>query len=169
MEDNISVRACKFDGSIHRKWNTKLINQDSSLIVLYGVFDFEIEHSALGFIKKDTRSIEYYWKESWYSVFVFFEPNGKFRNYYCNINIPPEFDGDTLTFIDLDLDVMVSEDFNVTILDTDEFEANAKKYNYPDEIKLKAKQTLTELLSLIETREFPFDIQTQKNYVNADY
>jgi protein associated with RNAse G/E len=169
VEDKISVLARKFDGSIHRQWKAKLINQDSTLIILYGVFDLDVKHPSLGFIRKGTHSIEYYWKENWYNVFIFFEPNGELRNYYCNINIPPNFDGEILSFIDLDLDIMISNNFNITVLDEDEFESNAKKYNYPNEIKQKAKKTLTELLALIKRREFPFDIQTRKYHVNAYY
>jgi hypothetical protein len=158
VEDKITIRACKFDGSIHRTWKAELIKHDPPLIVLDGVFDFEINHPSLGYIKKGTRSIEYHWSDRWYNVFCFFEPDGAFRNYYCNINIPPEFDGDVLSFIDLDLDILVSDDWTYKILDREEFETNSEKFNYPNNLKMRIEEAMTELLSLIQNREFPFDI-----------
>ena len=81
----------------------------------------------------------------------------QFQNFYCNINQPPSFDGRVLSYIDLDIDVLVAPDFTYKILDVDDFEENAKRYAYPDEVQANARTALAELISLIETRTFPFN------------
>lgn len=79
------------------------------------------------------------------------------RNYYCNINIPAELDTGRLSFVDLDVDVLVHPDFSYEILDEEEFETNSLLYNYPPEVRHKAQEALLALLELIVNRRFPFD------------
>ena len=125
--------------------------------MLDAVFDEEIEHELLGTISSGTISTEYYWLDRWYNVFRFSDSNQTLRNFYCNINQPPSFDGRVLSYIDLDIDVLVAPDFTYRILDVDDFEANARRYAYPDEVQAQARQALEELISLIEARAFPFN------------
>ena len=78
------------------------------------------------------------------------------RNYYCNVNQPPTFDGKTLSYVGLDLDILVAPDFSYQILDTEDFETNAKRYGYTQEIQVNARRAIDELVTMIETRAFPF-------------
>jgi hypothetical protein len=154
---SITVQARKFDQSVHRQWQARLLRQDGSLIVVEGVFADEIRHSLLGTIAPGTISTEYYWTDRWYSVFRFREPTGELRNYYCNINQPAEFDGNTLSFVDLDIDVLIAPDFSYRILDEDEFMAHAKRYDYPTALRAQVSCALAKLIESIEGREYPFD------------
>ena len=154
---SILVRALKFDGSEHRSWSAQVLSQDTSLIVLDAKFPDEIIHELLGTIASGTHSLEYYWLDRWYSVFRFAEPDGKLRNYYCNVNVPAKFDGETLSYVDLDLDILVDPDFSYRVLDVADFERNAELFGYTEEVKANARQALAKLASMIETRAFPFD------------
>jgi len=153
----VTVEARKFDGLIHREWQARLVAQDDSLVVVEGVFAEEIRHPLLGRIASGTHSTEYYWTDRWYSVFRFREPSGELRNYYCNINQPPEFDGKILSFVDLDIDVLVAPDFSYRILDEEEFIAHAERYGYPAFVREMVPHALAELIRLIERRNYPFD------------
>ena len=156
-EIELVVRALKFDGTEHRQWRASGMRLEGTLLVLYAAFDQEVRHSHLGLIERGTVSIEYYWLDRWYNVFRFLEPDGRLRNFYCNVNMPPRFDGRTLTYIDLDMDIVVSPDLSYEILDMDEFEMNALKFKYPEDVRHRARLALDELIALIESREFPFD------------
>ena len=107
-------------------------------------------------IKKGTVSIEYFPFYKWFSVFRFYEPSGVFRNFYCNVGMPPQYSNGVLDFIDLDIDVVVWPDWKIDVLDRVEFEENTVKFGYPDEVVHRANESLTELLEWIEKREFPF-------------
>jgi len=157
-DGEVLVRACKFDGRVHRQWSARLLRREPSLIVVEGEFTEEVRHPLLGVIAPGTRSAEYYWTDRWYSVFRFCEPDGAFRNFYCNINQPAQFDGATLTFVDLDIDVLVAPDFSYRVLDEDEFALHAQQFNYPAHLQAQARQGLNDLLSLIKRREFPFQV-----------
>lgn len=120
-------------------------------------FDTDIEHDLLGKITCGTHSLEYYWLDRWYNVFRFAQPGGELRNYYCNVNVPPTLSGDVLSYVDLDLDILVAPDFSYQILDQEDFEQHALLYDYPTDVKTNAKRALDELIELIDRREFPFN------------
>jgi protein associated with RNAse G/E len=155
--NKINVCSLKYDGHIHRQWLATVSRVEPPLIMLKGVFDTEVNHPLLGRIQAGTLSLEYYWTERWYNVFKFLEPDGGFRNYYCNINMPPAFDGDTLRFVDLDIDVLVFKDKSFRILDEDEFTENAKKFGYPDEVASGAFEGLNQLITHIQSGQDPFN------------
>lgn len=156
----ITVRACKFDGSEHRTWPAKVLRHNGTLLVLDAKFDQEIKHELLGTIALGTTSTEYYWLDRWYNIFRFAQPSGELRSYYCNVNVPPTFDGQVLSYVDLDIDILVEPDFTYRIVDLEDFEVNAKRYNYSLEIQTNAKRALSELVTLIERRSFPFVDET---------
>jgi hypothetical protein len=153
----ITVQARKFDGRLHREWRASLLAHSNSHVIVEGVFEEEIRHPQLGVIAPGTLSTEYYWTDRWYSVFRFREPGGALRNYYCNINLPAELDGHVLTFVDLDIDVLVAPDFSLRVLDEDEFDANAARYAYPAAVREYVPRALAELNGIIERRDYPFD------------
>lgn len=153
----VEVRVMKYDGALHRRWRAKVLRGEGALLVLDAVFEEEVSHSQLGLIRRGTRSIEYYWLERWYNVFSFLEPDGSLRSFYCNVNLPPAFEGGVLSYVDLDIDVLVAPDLSYEVLDVDEFEAHAQRYGYAEEVRRGARRALAELLVLIERRQFPFD------------
>jgi hypothetical protein len=156
-QQEVIVRACKFDGAEHRRWRARLLSRDASLLVLDARFEDEIRHALLGTLRRGTLSVEYYWLDRWYNVFRFHEPTGELRNYYCNVNVPPTFDGRVLSYVDLDMDILVAPDLSYSIVDEDEFEANAALFDYPLHVRERAQNALAELVSMIEARRFPFN------------
>src|SRR5262249_12945962 len=146
----ITVQTYKYDGKPHRTWKAQVTEQKDDLLVLLGIFDRDISHPQLGNIAAGTLSYEYYWLGRWYNVFRFHEPDGTFRNFYCNINMPPKFDGKILSYIDLDIDVFVAVGSGLKVLDLDEFESNSALYSYPPDVIEKAYRTLDELKEMIE-------------------
>ena len=126
------------------------------MLVLDGEFDQDIEHELLGKIASGTLSREYYWMDRWYNVFRFSDPDEQLKSFYCNINMPPSFDGEVLNYVDLDIDVLVKPDFTYQVLDLEDFERHEKLYQYTEEVKANTRRALDDLIDLIETRAFPF-------------
>jgi protein associated with RNAse G/E len=157
MDDLAKINARKYDGSIHRSWQAKLIEETSAYWLFEGVFDSQVRHSDLGIIEKGTISYEYYFKNAWFNVFRFHQPTGEFRNFYCNLNLPPTFENNILDYVDLDLDILVGKDFQIRLLDEKEFDDNSKKFLYGKETIEGVGRSLKIVLNLIESREFPFN------------
>jgi protein associated with RNAse G/E len=155
-EEQITVNSRKFDGTIKRSWKCELIERSGDMLTFVGVFDRDVEHEDLGFIRNGTVSYEFYGLNNWFNVFRFHEPDGTFRNFYCNINMPPTFAGGVLDYVDLDIDVVVWPDSRYEILDREDFERNARRFAYPQDLIDSVETTLAELITSIENREFPF-------------
>lgn len=157
----IDVSSCKFDGSIHRRWKARLVEKNEARIVLDGEFEVEVRHPVLGTIERGAKTREVFFLDRWYSVFQFLRPDGSTRLEYVNINLPPTMNGSALSFIDLDLDLLLRPDGTYSILDEDEFQTNAELFNYPSEIRSGVHRTVTELVERIKARRFP-DFQLRK-------
>jgi len=160
-EKQITIRSRKYDMKVRRTWKCELLEHTGELIEAVGVFDLDVEHPGLGSISRGTVSHEFYWPERWYNVFRFHEPDGRFRNYYCNISMPPTFGDGVLDYVDLDIDVVVWEDRRYDILDRDDFERNTSKYGYPPELIQKVHESLDDLTTQIDTGQFPFAMHLQ--------
>jgi protein associated with RNAse G/E len=145
--DEIVVRVLNDEGHERRRWSARIAKQDGPLVILDAVFEEEIQHDLLGRIASGTISKEYYWLDRWYNVFRFDE------RFYCNVTKPPSFDGSILTYVDLDIDVLVESDFSYRILDLEDFEARS----YPAEVQQNARNALDEVISLVESKAYPFD------------
>ncbi len=156
----ITVEARKFDNSVHRRWQVRLLEESIDWWILIGVFEEEINHPLLGVIRPGTISLEFYWKNRPYNIFRFHESTGELRNFYCNVNLPPVLQDNVLSYIDLDIDVLVQPDFTFQTLDLDEFAENAEKHRYSPLIMKTADEALAALIQLIEKREFPFNLKT---------
>ena len=156
-ESDVVVHVLKYDGREHRRWRARVAKHEGSLLILDAVFEEEIEHDLLGTIALGTVSTEYYWLDRWYNVFRFSDRSGTLKSFYCNVNQPPTFDGRVLSYIDLDIDVLVASDLTYKILDLDDFEANAERFAYPQDVQANAHRALKELTELIEARAFPFN------------
>ncbi|HEY5838004.1 MAG TPA: DUF402 domain-containing protein [Pyrinomonadaceae bacterium] len=153
---DIIVRVLKYDGTEHRRWSARIASCEGSLIVLDAEFEYDVKHEVLGEIPRGTRTAEYYWFKRWYNIFRFLEKDGRTRLWYCNINTPPTLENGVLSYIDLDIDVLVQPDFTYQVLDIEEFEQNAVGFGYGDELRREVQRAISEVTSLIETRQFPF-------------
>lgn len=156
QNEQVTVISRKYDLSIRRTWKCRLIERRDPLLVFVGEFDQTVEHADLGLIEAGTVSYEYYWLDRWYNVFRFHTPDGEFRNFYCNINMPPKFENGVLDYVDLDIDLIVWPDGRVVTLDEAEFESNAELFKYPETVLANARAAFDELHQLIEASEFPF-------------
>ena len=134
-----------------------MARHDGSLIVLHCEFEEEVTHELFGTIPLGTKTIEYYWLDRWYNIFQFLGSAGQTRLFYCNVGTPPVFTAETLSYVDLDIDVLIEADLSYQVLDLEEFEANALQFGYSDEVRSRAKKAVNELIKMIETRQFPFD------------
>lgn len=154
-ERQITINSRKYDGHIRRTWPGGLISESEDMLVVVGRFREDVEHDDLGLIKEGTVSFEHFWFDRWYNIFRFHEPDGRLRNYYCNVTMPPTFADDVINYVDLDLDVIVWPEKGYEVLDRDDLEKNTVKYSYPDDVVANAENALSEIIALIESCGLP--------------
>jgi protein associated with RNAse G/E len=100
----------------------------------------------------------HFWLDDrWYNVMRFQDPKTNEFSWYCNVTTPATYDGETLRYVDLDLDLHVWPSGEIKVLDEDEFLENSARMSYPPDVIQQARSALDTLLDLAQRRSFPFD------------
>lgn len=95
------------------------------------------------------RFVETYYTNRWYNMFeIHAREDDHLRGWYCNISHPAEIDGNTLSYIDLALDLLVFPDGRQVVLDEDEF----ADLEISPKIRGQARQALTELQAMFRIK-----------------
>ena len=85
------------------------------------------------------------------------KPNGAgLEGFYCNVTTPAKYDGENVAYIDLDLDLHVSAQGTLEVLDEDEFSENSLRMGYSPDVIRASRSALEELIRLAATAEGPF-------------
>lgn len=161
----VFIYATNYDGSPHWQHPAWLVSATDALIVTRTEPGLEVAHER-GVWVDPFRTRGYYWPDRFYNVIRLEEPGRgsappRLNGFYCNVATPPEFDGETLRYIDLQLDVRVFAEpqggLTPVILDEEEFELACRRYGYSDTLIARARGAVREVLDLVEGRAFPFD------------
>jgi protein associated with RNAse G/E len=93
-------------------------------------------------------------RQSWWVASFNHEPS-KYE-LYVDLSTVPVWDGDEVTMVDLDLDVVrVRRDGTVRLLDEDEFAQHQALFGYPEAVVSQVSQTARHLLAHVAVSE-PF-------------
>lgn len=75
---------------------------------------------------------------------------------YIDVTTEPSIQAETVSAVDLDLDVVLLRDGTVRVLDEDEFAAHQVLYQYPAEVIEQARATADDLVVRLTTGAEPF-------------
>lgn len=89
----------------------------------------------------------------WIAEYYFDHPK---HSVYVNIGTPPAWEGDRVTQVDLDLDVVRNLDGTVEILDEDEFADHQVRFEYPQDLIAGALTATAAAVELVEKGLEPF-------------
>lgn len=109
----------------------------------------------LGYTTFETgdRFIEWYYTNRWYNIFEIHGTDGTFKGWYCNITEPATIVCDVIAYRDLLLDLWVSPDGSMLVLDEDEFAADTEM---DTELRAAAMRALHDLQRMVRLVEGPF-------------
>ncbi len=102
-------------------------------------------------------AVSFFIPGQWFNVVALLEEGG--IRYYCNIASPPYLQGNVLTYIDYDLDVIRTVDGGRFVVDQDEYEMHKAAYHYPKMVDDKVQEGLEALLGRIDKAQSPFEDQ----------
>ncbi|MDP9444962.1 MAG: DUF402 domain-containing protein [Actinomycetota bacterium] len=81
---------------------------------------------------------------------------GRDHAVYVDITSPPQWQGNEVTMVDLDLDVVRRRNGEVAVLDEDEFRDHQRAYRYPPHITGLAEQSCAAVLGAVRGGVEPF-------------
>jgi len=153
-----TIRICstKYDGSPHWEFDSSFVRQDGPLLVTLNYAGQELQTWKGPWIAPHNTH-NHFWSDRWYNVMRLDRPDGGFDGWYCNVATPMQFDGESVRYADLDLDVRVSAQGEAQLLDEDEFLENSQRMGYPPDVIEHARRAVDELLALVRGGQFPFD------------
>lgn len=163
---NIRIESYKHNREIHRVWYENIVlHSDEDIII--GGNDRTLVQEPNGKLRhsKD-HAIFYFNKRHNFNIIKIFDRANPY--FYCNISSAFTCKDNVLTYIDYDLDVIVSEGMSYTILDEDEFILHKEKYGYSKRLVDLLRAELMILESWIDERKDPFN-QAFIDYWEAQY
>ncbi len=156
----ITIISKKYDGTLRETYTGHLLEQAGPLI--------RVQVSAGTTYRGKDRpqallydGIELYFTDRWYNVWHFLTQGINHYLWYANIATPATFDGTTLQWIDLDIDVGCHLNGTIQSLDFDEFHENQISMNYPDNLVEQALSAHDEVVQLAKSGVFPFNRAAQ--------
>jgi uncharacterized protein (DUF952 family)/protein associated with RNAse G/E len=158
--DSLWLRAENHDGSFHWAHPALFGRVEEGFVQTRTGYATVVARESGAFTSNwSTRG--HYWLNRWFNVIRLQNPDGHLDGYYCNIARPLPFDGKTVRYVDLQLDVRVftGSDGGLAwrLLDEDEFEAAREHYNYDTELVDRSYEAVEEIIAMVKAREFPFD------------
>jgi protein associated with RNAse G/E len=93
--------------------------------------------------------LQLFWPQRWYMFSAFYE-NSRLVHAYAHIIQPITVGFDRLSFVDLDLAVLVNPDLSYKVLTQAEFDYMASMLNFSDDIRVSALMALHSLTSSIQ-------------------
>ena len=153
----IHIVSTKYDGSPHYDYWGRLIDEYAGVLRI--VTDEGTPWTGYrGEGRMRSTMTQLFFTDRWYNVFHNYRPVGRLgMHWYANIGTPARLEGDTLRWIDLDLDLLQTEVSGLFVDDEDEFEDHQVAMGYPAEMVGQARAALEELLSLCGDFAFPLD------------
>lgn len=149
----IEVHSVKYDGSPHRWWFSQVKSCDARGILLDTPGGTRMFGPKGGWNSRG--GLTRLWWDRWYNVYQ--APKGAYTLlYYIHIATPPRWDRGKLTYVDLDLDVIMGADGTVQLVDEDEFALGIEQYGYPDHVIKKAEAAAHEVQLLLAQSPRPW-------------
>ena len=152
----LTIKARKLDGCPHYSWDGYVLKQTKDYLLVANIPGRTLHHHRrVAVYTYDNYSLEFYPFEADFTVGLDIERTGE-MSYYCNICLPSVLQDETLSFIDLDLD-LVYRNGMWQVVDEDEFMENQRLYHYPVELIERTRASLLSLQRRIAEQQFPFD------------
>lgn len=151
------IQSSKYDGTPHYQFPAQLAFIHAGLPALYTAPGTTIG-SSKGDYSARYHSLGIFWPDRWYNMLVFWHADWRPLMHYVNIATPVHWDGHTMRYVDLDLDVFwQASDNTVQIDDEDEFAEHQLRYGYPVDLILQCQRTCDEVFALMQQHVPPFD------------
>jgi predicted RNA-binding protein associated with RNAse of E/G family len=106
------------------------------------------------------RMVEWFYMDRWYNIFALYDvDDDHLKGWYCNITRPATITEDEVAWPDLALDVWVTPEGEVRVVDEDEFDA----LDIDADSRSAAWQAVADIYEHVERREAPFDTLPAKD------
>lgn len=146
------IKIIKQDYLGHDVWEYtgSLVQRYKNKIIIEAYFDREETPVDKLILREGDRFIETYFLDKWFNIYEIQNQQDRIiKAWYCNISYPAKLFDNTITYRDLELDLLVYPDGRQKVLDIAEFEALPLN----NQVRSKALQALKELQEIFLTNK----------------
>jgi len=119
---DITVVKRGLNGDVTWQYTGRVLKKRANSVFLEAFFDRDDMHFMDVILKRGDRFMETFYTDRWYNVFEIYDRDTEnLKGWYCNIGYPAVLDRNSVSYIDLALDLWVANDGTQTVLDEDEF------------------------------------------------
>jgi len=93
--------------------------------------------------------LQFFWPQRWYMLSAFYHDR-ELRHTYANVIQPATIGFERLSYVDLDLSVLVKPDLSYEVLTQAEFEQMANMLHYSEDTRISALMALRSLTTTIQ-------------------
>ena len=153
---NILHHTRKYDGSLHYRFQSEIVYNGSDTLVTYRGPGIAME-SYRGDMTADGQLLLFYYANRYHNTIIMWQADWTPLAQYVNIATPAEWDKQTVSAVDLDLD-LIREARNAEIMvdDEDEFEEHIELFSYPQELVRTCRSELDKLIEVMRLRQGVF-------------
>ncbi|MDP6452380.1 MAG: DUF402 domain-containing protein [SAR202 cluster bacterium] len=159
---SIQVISTRYGGALRDRYETRLVDYSESAVRLYvpagtamfGPDDRPVEPAEVA-------ALEVYFTDRWYNVIHWANRITYKDLWYSNVAMPAEFDGSSLRWVDMDIDVACQGDGPLLVHDEDEFQENIEIKGISPELVERVLSARDEVMRLGKLGMFPFDHANQ--------
>lgn len=121
----ITVLKRNLQGQVTWQYSGAILERGQNFVCLEARFNREDMPFMDVVFKQNDRFVETFYNDRWYNIFEIHDRDDeRIKGWYCNLSRPVVWDtADTISYVDMALDLWVAVDGTQTILDDDEFEA----------------------------------------------
>ena len=129
------------------------LRRSPSSVTLEAIFDREDDDLQSVRLRRGDRFVETFYSDRWYNVFAVHDVDtGALKGWYCNITRPAYLGDADIYAEDLALDVLVSPEGSVRLLDEDEYAS----LEMSEAERQEVRRAVAELRELAERGAAPF-------------
>ena len=170
--DHFIIKSFKHNGRLHRMWmeNRRVpgsvlapAHAEMNMIVAVNCRTKIVEADGSTWHSRSP-GVSFFLPGEWYNIVALVEQAG--IRYYCNAASPPYVYGNVLTYIDYDLDVILTPDGDKHLVDQEEYERHKSSFHYSPAVEEKVQAGLRKLSDRNDGRESPFEEDWGMHYNN---
>ncbi len=172
MQAGFHVESRTYDQLIRGSWQAYRLDRDDVLsdellqegedgCVLLWLPAGTLMHWATGTRPLRHHCLQVFWPDRWYTLSAFYDGRN-LRHTYASIIQPSHIEIERLSFVDLDLSVLVRPDLSYEVLTQAEFDQMAELLHYSEETRIGALMALRTLTSSIQRSMGLFSIIPQR-------
>lgn len=148
----ITIYKLDENGSVVWHYPAVILERRSTSVRLEATFNRDDLDLGFALFKRGDRFIETFYNDRWYNVFAVYDRDDhELKGWYCNICRPADFGDTAVRCEDLALDMWVSAQHQIQVLDEDEFAS----LDLNHEERQKCLSALQELTHLAQIQQLP--------------